>query len=39
MSTREWKKNKDEVYVIKGTSRRDELEHDFELFKIGLLLK
>ena len=39
MSTRDWKEIKDEVYGEKGTSRRDELERDFESFKIGLLLK
>ncbi|HAC16907.1 MAG TPA: transcriptional regulator [Bacteroidetes bacterium] len=39
MSTRSWKDIKDEVYGIKGTLRRDELEREFESFKIGLLLK
>lgn len=39
MSTRSWKDIKDEVYGEKGTNRRDELERDFESFKIGLLLK
>jgi len=39
MSTRSWKEIKDEVYGKKGTSRRDELEREFEPFKIGLLLK
>lgn len=39
MSTRSWKQIKDEVYGKKGTSRRDELEREFEPFKIGLLLK
>jgi DNA-binding XRE family transcriptional regulator len=39
MSTREWKEIKDEVYGKKGTSRRDELEREFDSFKIGLLLK
>jgi DNA-binding XRE family transcriptional regulator len=39
MSTRDWKEIKDEVYGEKGTSRRDELERDFDSFKIGLLLK
>jgi len=39
MSTRSWKDIKDEVYGKKGTSRRDELDLDFESFKIGLLLK
>ena len=39
MSTRDWKDIKDDVYGEKGTTRRDELERDFESFKIGLLLK
>lgn len=39
MSTRGWNEIKDEVYGNKGTSRRDELDREFESFKIGLLLK
>ena len=39
METKDWKTIKDEVYGKKGTSRRDELERDFESFKIGLLLR
>lgn len=39
MGTKNWSKIKDEVYGKKGTSRRDELERDFESFKIGLLLR
>lgn len=39
METKSWKKIKDDVYGKKGTKRRDELERDFESFKIGLLLK
>lgn len=39
MSTRSWKEIKDEVYGKKGTSRRNELEREFESFKIGMLLK
>ena len=39
METKSWKEIKDTVYGTKGTSRRDELERDFEGFKIGLLLK
>ncbi|MGY6560417.1 MAG: helix-turn-helix domain-containing protein [Nitritalea sp.] len=39
MNTKSWKEIKDEVYGIKGTERRDELERGFESFKIGLLLK
>ncbi len=34
-----WKEIKDSVYGKKETSRRDELERDFESFKIGLLLR
>ena len=34
-----WKEIKDEVYGKKGTKRRDDLERDFETFKIGLLLR
>jgi DNA-binding XRE family transcriptional regulator len=34
-----WKQIKDNVYGEVGTNRRDELERDFESFKIGLLLK
>ena len=39
MKTRSWTEIKDEVYGKKGTVRRDELELEFETFKIGLLLK
>lgn len=39
METKSWKNIIDDVYDIKGTNRRDELERDFEGFKIGLLLK
>ena len=39
METKIWKDVKDDVYGKKGTDRRDELERDFEGFKIGLLLK
>lgn len=39
METKSWKDIKDDVYGKKGTDRRDELERDFEGFKIGLLLK
>jgi DNA-binding XRE family transcriptional regulator len=34
-----WKQIKDNVYGEVGTNRRDELERDFDSFKIGLLLK
>lgn len=39
METKSWKDIKDDVYGKKGTERRDELERDFESFKVGLLLR
>lgn len=39
METKDWKTIKDEVYGEEGTLRRDELEREFESFKIGLLLR
>ncbi len=39
MNTKSWKEIKDSVYGEKGTPRRDELERDFEGFKVGLLLR
>lgn len=39
METKSWKDIKDQVYGSKGTERRDELERDFDSFKVGLLLK
>ncbi len=39
METKSWKEIKDSVYGKKGTKRRDELDRDFESFKIGLLLR
>ena len=39
METKSWKDIKDTVYGKKGTDRRDELDRDFESFKIGLLLR
>ena len=39
MDTKSWKEIKDTVYGKKGTERRDQLERDFESFKIGLLLR
>jgi len=39
METKSWKDIKDNVYGKKGTDRRDELDRDFESFKIGLLLR
>jgi DNA-binding XRE family transcriptional regulator len=38
-TTKSWAEIKDTVYGTKGTPRRDELERDFESFKIGLLLR
>ena len=39
METKSWTEIKETVYGKKGTERRDELDRDFESFKIGLLLK
>ena len=39
METKNWKSIKDDVYGKVGSQRRDELDKDFESFKIGLLLK
>ncbi len=39
MKTKTWTEIKDSVYGEKGTKRRDELDREFESFKIGLLLK
>ena len=39
METKSWKEIKNNVYGPKGTTRRDELERDFESFKIGILLR
>lgn len=39
MEIKNWKEIKDNVYGTIGTERRDELERDFESFKVGLLLK
>jgi len=39
METKSWKEIKDNVYGVKGTERRDELDRDFESFKIGVLLR
>ncbi len=39
MNTKSWTEIKDNVYGKKGTERRDELERDFESFKIGMLLR
>jgi len=39
MNTKSWSEIKNTVYGEKGTERRDELDRDFESFKIGLLLR
>jgi DNA-binding XRE family transcriptional regulator len=39
MGTKSWKEIKNNVYGEKGTERRDELEREFQGFKIGILLK
>lgn len=39
METKSWKEIKNTVYGKKGTERRDELDRNFESFKIGLLLR
>lgn len=39
MEIKSWKEIKNTVYGEQGTERRDELDRDFESFKIGLMLK
>ena len=39
MEVKSWTEIKDTVYGKTGTKRRDELEREFEGFKIGLELK
>ena len=39
MKTKSWSEIKDSVYGTQGTERRDELDRDFESFKIGMLLR
>ncbi|MBW7871099.1 MAG: helix-turn-helix transcriptional regulator [Flavobacteriia bacterium] len=39
MEVKTWKEIKDNFYGEKGAERRDQLERDFESFKIGLLIK
>ena len=39
MNTKSWSEIKDNVYGKKGTDRREELDRDFESFKIGLMLR
>ena len=34
-----WSEIKDKVYGKKGTARREQLDREFETFKIGLLLR
>lgn len=38
-NTKSWAEVKDTVYGKKGTERRDQLDRDFESFKIGLQLR
>jgi DNA-binding XRE family transcriptional regulator len=39
MNTKSWKDIKDNIYGKAGSQRRDQLDRDFESFKIGLLLR
>ncbi|MDR3142979.1 MAG: helix-turn-helix transcriptional regulator [Tannerellaceae bacterium] len=39
MEIKRWSEIKDDVYDVKGTPGRDELDRDFEGLKIGLLLR
>lgn len=39
MNTKSWKDIKNDVYGEKGTPRRDDLDREFDSFKVGLLLK
>ena len=39
METKSWKEIKNTVYGKTGSERRDELDREFESFKIGILLK
>ncbi len=39
MDTKSWTEIKNDIYGEVGTERRDELEREFESFKIGLLLR
>ncbi len=39
MESKSWKNIKDDVYGKKGTKRRDDLDRNFESFKIGLMLR
>ena len=39
MNTKNWKQIKDDVYGKVGTERRDQLDRDFESFKVGIQLR
>ena len=39
MKVKSWNEIKDNIYGVKGTPRRDELDHSFESLKVGLLLR
>ena len=39
METKSWKDIKNDVFGEKGTERRDDLEREFQGFKMGILLK
>lgn len=39
LDTKTWSEIKDNVYGKRGTERRDELERDFESFRIGMMLR
>ena len=39
METKSWSEIKDNVYGKKGTARRDNLDRDFVMFKVGLLIR
>ena len=39
MEVKSWSDIKDNIYGVKGTSRRDELDRSFESLKVGLLLR
>lgn len=39
MNTKSWTEIKDNVFGTIGTERRDNLEREFEGFKVGLLLR
>ena len=39
MKTKSWEEIKDNVYGKSGTQRRDELDRDFQSFRVGMLLR